>query len=75
MDKGIKKTKSLDRRKLEQLLYEIQDVVPYMSFRRMLNKYRHGEQIDYADRCHLGYIKKYIVEMEELIGMKNCFIY
>ena len=47
--KESKKTKSLDRRKLEQLLYEIQDVVPYMSFRRMLNKYRHGEQIDYAE--------------------------
>lgn len=62
LDKGIKKTKSLDRRKLEQLLYEIQDVVPYMSFRRMLNKYRHGEQIDYAELA--GYIKKYIVEME-----------
>ncbi|WP_294378788.1 translation initiation factor IF-2 N-terminal domain-containing protein [uncultured Clostridium sp.] len=62
LDKGIKKNKSLDKRKYEQLLFEIQDVMPYMSFRHMLNKYRHDEQIDYNELT--GYIKKYIVEMD-----------
>lgn len=71
LDKGTKENNRLYNRKFEQLLYEIQNVIPYAGFRRILNRYRHGEQIDYDELTR--YIKKYIFEMDGIYGNEKLF--
>ena len=69
LDKTTKNDKSVDRRKFEKLLFEIQEVIPYTSFRRILNKYRDNEPINYSEMEM--YIKKYMFEIDEAYKLER----